>query len=237
MRVCCLLVVLAPVLGLRLPATAPTPRCRTLTMGFEDSLAGKMFGTVAESFKGLTDLVPSAEEPAPPPAPSPGAQGEALVSDLDARAQTGELTFKDFLTMSQAFTKLDGKMPGLPGDLNEKQIAETREKFAQHEKIVEVMMEDELQDPQLLMEDIKKGGARPGPRIQRLAEGSGLEETEVALFLMQFEAMRESTRRIAAGEDPDEVTESMAAAPPGANRAARRAAKKKAADGKKKLKR
>merc|ERR1719163_953898 len=139
--------------------------------------------------------------------------------------------------MSEAFTKLDGKMPGLPGDLSDKQIAETREKFAQHEKIVEVMMDDELEDPALLMDDLKAGGARPGPRIQRLAEGSGLEETEVALFLMQFEAMRESTRRIAAGEDPDEVTESMAAAPPGANRQARRAAKKKAKDGKKKLKR
>ena len=37
------------------------------------------------------------------------------MAGLDARAQTGELTFKDFLTMSEAFTKLDGKMPGLPG--------------------------------------------------------------------------------------------------------------------------
>ena len=42
---------------------------------------------------------------------------------------------------------------------------------------------------------------------------------------MQFEATRESTRRIADGEDPDEVTASMGAAP-GSNRKARRAAKK-----------
>ena len=65
----------------------------------------------------------------------------------------------------------------------------------------------------------------------RLAKASGQPETEVGLFIMQFEATRESTRRIAAGEDPDEVTESMGAGP-GSNRAARRAAKR----GKKKSK-
>jgi len=203
-------------------------------MGFEDSLAGKMFGTIGEAIKPLTDMMNSEEE-VQAVAATPGAKGEALVADLDARAQTGELTFKDFLTMSEAFTKLDGKMPGLPGDLSEKQITETREKFEQHAKIVEVMMEDEKEDPQLLMDDLKAGGARPGPRLQRPAAGSGIPETDGGLFLMLFEAMRESTRRIAAGEDPDEVTESMAAAPPGANRQARRAAKKKAA--KKKTKR
>ncbi len=93
-------------------------------------------------------------------------------------------------------------------------------------------MEEEREEPALLIEDLKAGGSTPGPRIQRLAKASGLPETEVGLFLMQFEAMRESTRRIAEGEDPDEVNTSMAA-PPGANRQARRAAKKK---GKKKSK-
>uniref|UniRef100_A0A6S9R8G3 Uncharacterized protein n=1 Tax=Chrysotila carterae TaxID=13221 RepID=A0A6S9R8G3_CHRCT len=94
-------------------------------------------------------------------------------------------------------------------------------------QIVDVMLDEEKADPVLLIEDLKAGGATPGPRIQRLAKASGQPETEVALFLMQFEGMRESTRRIAAGEDPDQVTESMGAAPPGSNRAARRAAKKK----------
>merc|ERR1712039_633483 len=123
-------------------------------------------------------------------------------------------------------------MPGLPGQLSQSQIDETREKFQKHEKIVGVMLEEELADPSLLLEDLKAGGSTPGPRMQRLAGASGLPETEVGLFLMQFEAMRESTRRIAAGEDPDEVTESMSAAPPGANRSARRAAKKKQAKSK-----
>ena len=126
------------------------------------------------------------------------------------------------------------------------------------------MLDDERDNPDLLMEDLKTGAATPGPRIQRLAQASALPATEVGLFvrrptartcarcapcalgwathavcvgprvsqLMQFEAMRESTRRIAAGEDPDEVNSSMAA-PPGSNRQARRAAKKNAARAKK----
>merc|ERR1719421_2061677 len=97
------------------------------------------------------------------------------------------------------------------------------------------MLDDEKAEPDLLMEDLKTGAATPGPRIQRLAQASVQPATEVGLFLMQFEAMRESTRRIAAGEDPDEVNTSMAA-PPGSNRQARRAAKKNAARAKKKTK-
>ena len=77
-----------------------------------------------------------------------------------------------------------------------------------------------------IAEILKEGGATPGPRMQRLAKASGEPEQEVALFLMQFEAMRESTRRIAEGEDPDAVNESLSA-PPGSNRAVRRNAAKK----------
>ena len=80
-----------------------------------------------------------------------------------------------------------------------------------HEKIVEVMLPEERAAPDLLVEDVKSGSSTPGPRIQRLAKASQEPESEVALFVMQFEAMRESTKRIAAGEDPDEVNESMMA--------------------------
>ena len=48
-------------------------------------------------------------------------------------------------------------------------------------------MEDEKDDPELLMEDLKSGGSKPGPRMQRLATASGETEQEVGLFLMQFE--------------------------------------------------
>merc|ERR1719454_2878843 len=122
---------------------------------------------------------------------------------------------------------MDDGLSALPQGLSSKQVLELREKVTKHEKIVEVMLEEELDEPQLLLDEFTESGREPGPRMQRLAKASGEAETEVGLFLMQFEAMRESTRRIAEGEDPDEVNESMAA-PPGANRQARRNAKKSA---------
>jgi signal recognition particle GTPase len=196
-----------------------------------------MFGSITDGLKGVKQSLKDAgiggdedeEEDEEAKAEAAVAAGNAAankeVSDIDARAQTGELSFRDFLTMSEAFAGLgEGKqLPGMP-TLTDAQLAETRQKFESHTKIVEVMLDDEMDKPELLIDDLKSGGSTPGPRIQRLAIASNLPETEVGLFLMQFEAMRESTRRIAAGEDPDEVNTSMSA-PPGSNRAARRKAK------------
>jgi hypothetical protein len=211
-------------------AKAPPPE--PVAAGESQSLAAQMFGTVSNLFDRDDE---ADEDAAAPAAPSAEAGADALVADIDARAQTGELTFTDFLTMSEAFAGLgDQQLPGMP-TLTPAQMAETREKFEKHAKICEVMLDDERAAPSMLIDDLKAGGAKPGPRIQRLAVASGQPETEVGLFLMQFEAMRESTRRIAAGEDPDEVNTSMAA-PPGANRQARRNAKKNAAKAMKKEK-
>jgi signal recognition particle GTPase len=154
---------------------------------------------------------------------------DATAADLDARAAKGELNFKDFLTMASAYSGLGGKqIPGMP-KLSAKELLETQERFSKHEKIVDVMLEEERNNPELLVAELKEMPKNPGPRIQRLATATGEKESEVGLFLMQFEAMRESTRRIAAGEDPDAVV-----ATEGLNRAAKRAAKKRAAKAKKK---
>jgi len=203
-----------------------------------ESLAQKMFGDVFKGVQNMAESVMPKEEEAPEIDESKGA--DDVVADIDERAKTGDITFDDFMTMSKAFVTLDGREGGLsgavlPGKLSDAELAETRQKILKHEKIVEVMLDEERTNPQLLVDDLVEGSAKPGPRTQRLAVASDLPETEVALFVMQFEAMRESTKRIAAGEDPDQVNESMMAGP-GANRAARRAAKKKAASGKKKLK-
>jgi len=194
------------------------------------SLAEEMFGDVFKGIKSGVDAVSKAigseEETAAAPPPI---TGDAVATDLDERAKTGDITFDDFMTMASAFAQLgDSSVQGvMPSQLTPAELAETREKFAKHEAIVEVMLPEERASPDLLVDAVKEGGATPGPRLQRLAQASGQPETEVALFVMQFEAMRESTRRIAAGEDPDEVNESMSA-PPGANRQARRNAKKAA---------
>lgn len=229
-------------------ATPKKPRTAAAAAPTEPqgSLAQQMFNTVSDA--GVNRLFPAAakifgievdeEAEAEASAASPSSAADAAnaeVADIDARAQSGDLSFNDFITMSEAFAGLgDTQLPGMP-TLTPAQMAETKEKFEKHAKIVEVMLDDEKADPEMLMEDLKTGAATPGPRIQRLAQASALPATEVGLFLMQFEAMRESTRRIAAGEDPDAVNSSMAA-PPGANRQARRNAKKNAARAAKKEK-
>merc|ERR1719183_2295064 len=198
---------------------ASSPAMKTLA----EEMFGDVFKGISDMTKKIGDAADAEDTPAPPSA-------DDVVSDLDARAQKGELTFGDFLTMSRAFSgmgddSVEGALAGA-GKLTPAELAETRQKFAKHERIVEVMLPEEVEDPALLVDDVKSGGATPGPRLQRLAKASNLPETEVALFVMQFEAMRESTRRIAAGEDPDEVNESMMN--PNANRQARRNAAKAA---------
>ncbi|EOD09012.1 hypothetical protein EMIHUDRAFT_216821 [Emiliania huxleyi CCMP1516] len=209
-------------------APASLSRSRPVVM---ESLASKMFGTLVDGVKGVAAAAGMDTEEAPAEAAG-GAKRpsdiEGVVADIDARAKTGELTFDDFVIMARGFAGIGESGGALPGKLSTDQMLETRAKFERHASIVDVMLPEEKSDPALLIDDLKAGAAKPGPRIQRLATASGQPETEVALFLMQFEAMRESTRRIAAGEDPDAVTESMSAAPGGSNRKARRAAKAKA---------
>ena len=220
-----------------------TPRITTQPK--MESLAQLMFGSVKNGVVGLakkagidfddetnTDDDQTTNAAAANAARRTTASIDQAVAEVDARAQTGNLNFDDFLLMGKAFNSMDGSMP-LPQSLSDAQVLETREKFARHERIVEAMLADERAEPAMLIEDLKAGGENPGPRIQRLSTASGEAVAEVALFLMQFEAMRESTARIAAGEDPDEVNESMMAGP-GSNRAARRQARKTKAKSKSK---
>lgn len=154
---------------------------------------------------------------------------KSAAQDLDERAQTGEITFRDFMQLSEAWAGLNGQsVPGMP-EMTPAAIAETRERFQKHEKIVEAMLDEELDDPELLIGDLResKDATKPSPRIERLASSSGESTQEVMLFLMQFEGMRESTMRIAQGENPDDVTESMG--PAANNRKGRRTKKARAA--------
>ena len=81
--------------------------------------------------------------------------------------------------MSSAFGGTGGKsIPGVP-QRSEAQLLETKQKFERHANIVEVMLDTERADPQLLIEDLKSGGATPGPRVQLLAMASNQPESEL----------------------------------------------------------
>ena len=175
------------------PRSAPIARSSPLCM---QSLAEQMFGDVFKGIKSGVDKVGKAisQEEESPAAPPPR-DGDTVASDLDMRAQSGDLNFDDFLTMASAYSQLgDDSVKGvLPGQLTPSELAETRLKFAKHEKIVEVMLDEERANPDLLVEAVKEGGSTPGPRLQRLAVASGEPETEIALFIMQVGMPRDQT--------------------------------------------
>merc|ERR1719201_2716786 len=133
------------------------------------SLGGMMFGDLIDGAKSLARGmgVDVPEEAAPAPVRKEGegdnAAVERMVQGVDARAQSGDLTYDDILAK---------------------------------------MTEEERTDPQIMFDDLKDT-ANACPRVQRIALASGVTEKEVALFVAEFEGIRESTMRIAAGEDPD----------------------------------
>jgi len=181
------------------------------------SLAEKMFGTLTSAFSGGEQEEKVVVEQGP-------LEASKAISEIDQRAIEGKITFQDFIAMSRTFAELGGNVPGMPKKLSAQEVAETRAKFAKHEKIVQAMTPEELMDPQLMCDDLEDVENKC-PRVQRLALNSGVSEKDVALFVAEFEAMRQSTQRIAAGEDPDEVDRSMGEGK--GNRAARRATKKR----------
>mmetsp|Transcript_66628 Transcript_66628/g.130655 ORF Transcript_66628/g.130655 Transcript_66628/m.130655 type:complete len:237 (-) Transcript_66628:236-946(-) len=179
-------------------------------------LAEKMFGSLFSFGKPKEEAEKIVVEAGPLDA------GKAI-SDIDKRAASGELNYQDFIALSRTFAELEGNVPGMPNQLSVAEVTETKQKFAKHEKIVQCMTPEELADPKLMSEDLSNAEEKC-PRVQRLSVESGIPEKDVALFVAEFEAMRQSTMRIAAGEDPDEVNRSMGEGK--GNRAGRRATKK-----------
>lgn len=182
----------------------------------ERSLAAKMFGDL------FSFATPKDEEEKVVVEAGP-LDATKAISDIDKRAASGDLTYQDFIGLSRTFTELGGNVPGMPSQLSAAEVQQTKEKFVKHEKIVQAMTPDELSDPTLMSLDLADAENKC-PRVQRLSLESGCSEKDVALFVAEFEAMRQSTMRIAAGEDPDAVNASMGEG--SGNRAARRATKK-----------
>lgn len=205
-----------------------TGRGRSRPPGFKDpepdnrSLGAKMFGDVFEGVKNLAGMGEEDKEAREVAAGAEVIEAGDAISAIDQRAMDGTITYEDFLMMGKTFAELDGNVK-LPGSLDAKQVAETKAKFAKHEKIVSCMTKEELEDTSLMREDLNDIENKL-PRVQRLSQESGVSEKDVALFVAEFEAMRQSTMRIAAGEDPDAVNADLEAG--SGNRAARRNIKK-----------
>jgi signal recognition particle GTPase len=197
----------------------------------ENSIAARMFRDVAGGLKDAAKSVGIGGDDEDEAKPEDGTAAKPLpkaisdkYADIDARAQTGEINFRDFITIQEAYSGMGGKpVPGMP-ELSKADKEEAQVSFENGRKIVDVMLEEELDDPSLVVEDFAEGGDSVGPRIQRISQGSGVSLKDVGVFVMKFEAMRETTQRIAAGEDPDAIE---ATTKQKGNRQAKRDAKKK----------
>ncbi|KAJ1449363.1 hypothetical protein M885DRAFT_590476 [Pelagophyceae sp. CCMP2097] len=219
--------------GALVPRWAPPQRASRVVL--QESLGGALFNQVFGGLKGMikrgSEAVEETKEERVPGSDVIAGRAFAksrggVISSIDERAQSGNITFEDFLQVGRTFRDFKGAPPGMPGTLTQKQIAETLEKFNVHEKIVLAMTDEERADPAILMADIVNVKEKL-PRTQRLARAASLTEREVALFMAEFEAMRRSTQRIAAGEDENAVNDDIGSS----NRAARRQAKAALAKG------
>ena len=71
---------------------------------------------------------------------------------------------------------------------------------------------EERESPQLLIDETataRKGNA--APRLERIAAASAASTEEVGRFVMEFNMMRGAAVKMANGESPDSIRESMAA--------------------------
>ncbi|KAJ8599729.1 hypothetical protein CTAYLR_003392 [Chrysophaeum taylorii] len=210
-----------------IPPTPPRPHVARRTVA-KESLGGALLKQVVGGIQDAVTAVtgqtaaPSSFASSDVAAGREAAQKKATdIGAIDSRARSGDVSFEDFLKVGRTFREMGGRVPNMPGQLTPKQIEETMAKFAKHEKIVLAMTDEERGNPQLVLDDLDNTDDKC-PRVQRLSRVSGVPERDVAIFCAEFEAMRQSTRRIAAGEDPDEVNADIGAS----NRAQRRAAKK-----------
>ena len=98
-----------------------------------------------------------------------------VISDIDKRAQSGDVSFEDFLKIGRTFKQFKGKVPGMPGTLTDDQVADTLKKFEIHEKIVNAMTDAERADPQIMLDDVENTDENC-PLIQRRAAAGGVRD-------------------------------------------------------------
>ena len=140
-----ILLLAADAQSLLLPTTRSVRTAGTPRMGLlpEGSLGGKMLKTVTDLFdNGDEDAAPAPESDSDTPKgsrllPKKNTALEDAVSDIDSRAAEGDITFRDFLTMSKTISGMGEDMSALPPGLSATQILELRAKVTKHEKIVE----------------------------------------------------------------------------------------------------
>ena len=161
-------------------------------------------------------------------------------AEMEARLKAGEMSFDDFMkqvNVMQKMGNLQSLMKNSPfggggGAQQKAELEEGQKKLVKYSKYVELMPQDEREDPTLLIEEAKlvRSGAQP-VRLQALADASGASVEEVGQFITEFSVMRKAAVAFARGESPDKIkqmmTEETQAVRPPLNRQMRRMKAKK----------
>ena len=160
---------------------------------------------------------------------------------MEGRLRAGEMSFDDFLKQVQVMQKgasvqaMLGKLGG--SGMTDQQLQEGQKKLIKYGEYIKFMDREEKDNPALLIDEAnaaRSGGA--APRMQRLAEAADVKLEDIGRFILEFSMMRNAAFKMANGESPDSIKQSMmeeqqrAAQPGGAaplNRQQRRMAAKK----------
>jgi len=125
---------------------------------------------------------------------------ESKSKEMQSRLEEGKITLKDVIeqvkSMNQlgGFSKIKELVPGF-GKVSEKISDETLEnqqtKIARWEHIIKSMTPEEINNPELL-EDKKTGNTR----INRIAKGSGVNNSDIKALLKQYRIIKDLTSGI-----------------------------------------
>lgn len=158
---------------------------------------------------------------------------EREAADIFNKIQSARFDFDDFLKQAKmvqsmgSMSNMMSMIPGMAGQVSKKQMMEAERKLKYQEIIIAAMTDEERGNPDLLIRD-----ADSSERIERIAEASARDVSDVENFIGEFQQMRTMMMRMSkqmpgAGDGPgDDPFDASGGPALSGNRAARRAAKK-----------
>eukprot|EP00310_Coccolithus_braarudii_P005288 CAMPEP_0183359140 /NCGR_PEP_ID=MMETSP0164_2-20130417/51301_1 /TAXON_ID=221442 /ORGANISM="Coccolithus pelagicus ssp braarudi, Strain PLY182g" /LENGTH=247 /DNA_ID=CAMNT_0025533191 /DNA_START=42 /DNA_END=785 /DNA_ORIENTATION=+ len=160
---------------------------------------------------------------------------------MEDRFKRGAMSFQDFLTQVDIMQKagsmqqMISRSPfggGGGSGPSADQLAEGERKLKRYKKYVEAMIEEERNDPSLIItevDEMRAGSSRNPERITRISEATGSSLDEVGQFVYEFKTLQAAAVKFSRGESPETIRKEMMEEKEKVvpkNRAQRRAAKR-----------
>eukprot|EP00747_Dinoflagellata_sp_TGD_P207627 gnl/TRDRNA2_/TRDRNA2_81186_c1_seq1.p1 gnl/TRDRNA2_/TRDRNA2_81186_c1~~gnl/TRDRNA2_/TRDRNA2_81186_c1_seq1.p1 ORF type:complete len:299 (+),score=60.94 gnl/TRDRNA2_/TRDRNA2_81186_c1_seq1:95-898(+) len=121
--------------------------------------------------------------------------GLQMEPEVEQRMAEGTMNFDDFMKVMVAMNK----MRRLEKKADAEQLNAVAEKMAAFSEVTKAFAEEERSEPDLLFGDSAR------ERVERIAESSGQNQGIVDRFLYEFKMMREMEKRLAKGENFEDL--------------------------------